>query len=63
MGFRRQLANIIEWDEFRDDMIFYKWHNAEIKKDSRIVIRPGQDAVFMYNGKIGEYLKTKETSK
>lgn len=53
MGFfRRQLANIIEWDEFRDDMIFYKWHNAEIKKDSRIVIRPGQDAVFMYNGKI-----------
>ncbi len=53
MGFfRRQLANIIEWDEFRDDMIFYKWHNAEIKKDSKIIIRPGQDAVFMYNGKI-----------
>ncbi|NLJ89704.1 MAG: hypothetical protein GX323_02280 [Clostridiales bacterium] len=53
MGFfKRQLANIIEWDEFRDDMIFYKWHNAEIKKDSRIVIRPGQDAIFLYNGKI-----------
>lgn len=53
MGFfRRQLANVIEWQEFRDDMIFYKWHNEEIKKGSRLIIRPGQDAVFLYNGKI-----------
>lgn len=53
MGFfKRQLANVIEWDEFRDDMIFYKWHNDEIKKDSKIIIRPGQDAVFLYNGQI-----------
>lgn len=53
MGFfRRQLANVIEWDEFRDDMIFYKWHNDEVKKDSKIIIRPGQDAIFMYNGNI-----------
>lgn len=50
--FKRQLANVIEWDEFRDDMIFYKWHNSEIKKDSKIIIRPGQDAVFLYNGLI-----------
>ena len=53
MGFfKRQLKNVIEWDEFRDDMIFYKWHNDEIKKDSKLIIRPGQDAIFMYNGKI-----------
>lgn len=53
MGFfKRQLKNVIEWDEFRDDMIFYKWHNNEIKKDSKLIIRPGQDAIFMYNGKI-----------
>ena len=52
MGFfKRQLKNVIEWDEFRDDMIFYKW-NDEIKKDSKLIIRPGQDAIFMYNGKI-----------
>ena len=27
-------------------------HNDEIKKGSRLVIRPGQDAIFMYNGKV-----------
>lgn len=50
--FSRQFANVVEWQEFRDDMIFYKWHNDEIKRGSRLIIRPGQDAVFMYNGKI-----------
>ncbi len=50
--FSRQLANVVEWQEFRDDMIFYKWSNDEIKKGSRLIIRPGQDAVFLYNGRI-----------
>jgi membrane protease subunit (stomatin/prohibitin family) len=50
--FSKQFANVVEWQEFRDDMIFYKWHNDEIKKGSRLIIRPGQDAVFLYNGKI-----------
>lgn len=50
--FSRQFANVVEWDEFRDDMIFYKWGNKEIKKGSRLIIRPGQDAIFLYNGKI-----------
>lgn len=50
--FSKQFANVVEWQEFRDDMIFYKWNNSEIKKGSRLIIRPGQDAVFLYNGKI-----------
>jgi len=50
--FRRQFANVVEWQEFRDDMIFYKWNNDEIKRGSRLIIRPGQDAIFLYNGKI-----------
>lgn len=50
--FSGQLANVVEWEEFRDDMIFYKWNNKEIKKGSRLIIRPGQDAIFLYNGKI-----------
>ena len=49
--FSNQLSNVIEWEEFRDDMIFYKWHNSEIKKGSKLIIRPGQDAVFLFNGK------------
>ncbi len=50
--FSKQFANVVEWLEFRDDMIFYKWNNDEIKKGSRLIIRPGQDAIFLYNGKI-----------
>jgi membrane protease subunit (stomatin/prohibitin family) len=50
--FSKQFANVVEWQEFRDDMIFYKWSNDEIKKGSRLIIRPGQDAIFLYNGKI-----------
>ncbi|MDO5382902.1 MAG: SPFH domain-containing protein [Eubacteriales bacterium] len=50
--FSGQLANVVEWEEYRDDMIFWKWTNKEIKKGSKLVIRPGQDAIFLYNGKI-----------
>ncbi|MGE8205409.1 SPFH domain-containing protein [Heyndrickxia sp. NPDC080065] len=50
--FKNQFANVVEWQEFRDDMIFYKWSNREIKKGSKLIIRPGQDAIFLNNGKI-----------
>ena len=33
-------------------MLFWKWDNKEIKKGSKLVVRMGQDAIFMYNGKI-----------
>lgn len=52
MFFKNQFANVVEWEEFRDDMIFWKWNNTEIKKGSRLIIRPGQDAIFINNGKI-----------
>ena len=50
--FSKQFANVVEWQEFRDDMVFYKWNNDEIKTGSRLIIRPGQDAIFLYNGKV-----------
>ncbi|RKD22918.1 hypothetical protein BEP19_11825 [Ammoniphilus oxalaticus] len=50
--FRNQLANVVEWQEFREDMIFYKWPNREIKKGSRLIVQPGQDAIFFNNGRI-----------
>lgn len=53
MGFlSNQLLNVVEWDEKREGVIFWKWPNDEIKKGSKLVIRPGQDAIFMYMGKI-----------
>jgi membrane protease subunit (stomatin/prohibitin family) len=50
--FSNQFADVVEWEEYRDDMLFWKWTNKEIKKDSRLIIKPGQDAIFMYNGMV-----------
>lgn len=53
MGFfKSQFANVVEWEEFREDMIFWKWQEREIKKGSKLVIQMGQDAIFLNNGKI-----------
>src|SRR5699024_7408174 len=50
--FKGQLANVIEWDEFREDMIFWKWLNNEIKNGSKLIISLGQDAIFFHQGRI-----------
>lgn len=50
--FFKQLANVIEWPEASDSVLFWKWQNQEIKKGSKLVIRPGQDAIFLYNGRV-----------
>ncbi len=50
--FKNQFSNVVEWQEYRDDMLFWIWKNDEIKKGSRLVLRPGQDAIFLYNGKV-----------
>lgn len=50
--FSNQFSNVVEWEEWREDMIFWKWTNREIKKGSRLILRPGQDAIFLYNGKV-----------
>lgn len=50
--FKNQFMNVIEWNESRDDVLFWKWRNNEIKGGSRLIIKPGQDAIFIYNGKI-----------
>lgn len=50
--FATQLANVIEWNESEGGVLLWKWANDEIKKGSKLIIRMGQDAIFMYNGKI-----------
>ncbi|MFI3129249.1 MAG: SPFH domain-containing protein [Bacillota bacterium] len=52
MALFKQFANVIQWEEWREDMIFWKWGNNEIKKGSKLIIRPGQDAIFLFNGRI-----------
>ncbi len=53
MGFfKNQFSNVVEWNENGAGVLFYKWQNQEIKKGSRLIIRPGQDAIFLYNGRV-----------
>ena len=53
MGFlKNQLLNVIEWNETREGVLFWKWDNEEIKKGSKLIIRPGQDAIFLHNGAV-----------
>lgn len=50
--FGTQLANVVEWNESTPGALLWKWQNNEIKKGSKLIIRMGQDAIFMYNGKV-----------
>ncbi len=50
--FKKQFSNVVEWKESSADQIFWKWNNDEIKKGSKLILRPGQDAIFFNNGKI-----------
>ena len=53
MGFfSKQFASVIEWKESNEETLFWKFQSDEIKKDSRLIVRPGQDAIFLYNGKL-----------
>ncbi len=53
MGFfGNQFSSIVEWQETRNDVLFWKWQDSEIKKGSQLIIRPGQDAIFLFNGRI-----------
>ena len=50
--FQTQLSNVVEWNESAPGTLLWKWQNQEIKKGSKLIIRMGQDAIFMYNGKV-----------
>lgn len=53
MGFfSKEFSNVVEWKENQPEVLFWKWNNAEIKKGSVLIIRPGQDAIFLYNGRV-----------
>ena len=49
---KNQFSSVVEWPDMDDDAIFYKWHQSELKKGSRLIIRPAQDAIFLYQGRV-----------
>lgn len=44
--FGKQLANVVEWEEYRDDIIFWKWTNREIKKGKPLNHKTGSGCHF-----------------
>lgn len=53
MAWFGQGKDTIEWEETRGDLLFYKWPAKEIKRGSRLVLRPGQKAIFYSDGIVG----------
>ncbi|MEZ4651560.1 MAG: SPFH domain-containing protein, partial [Candidatus Eisenbacteria bacterium] len=60
MGFvqklRNELIDIVEWvDDSRHTLVwrFPRYHN-QIKNGAQLIVRPGQTAVFVHQGKIAD---------
>ena len=50
--FSNQFQSVIEWSDDSEGILLWKWQDTTIKKNSKLVIRPGQQAVFLYNGNV-----------
>ena len=57
--FGNQFANVIEWEEYNDDMLFRKWSNKEIKKDSRLIFLGDPDEIKKLMEAVANQGKTK----
>lgn len=53
---RNELIDIIEWEEMDPDVLVHRFerHNNEIKWGAKLVVRPGQRAVFVSEGQIAD---------
>lgn len=55
MGFfANQLRSVIEWKDADPDLLIWKWTgtNDELKNASKLIINPGQAAIFVYEGQV-----------
>lgn len=55
MGFfANQMRSVIEWKDPSPDLLIWKWTgtNDELKDASKLIINPGQAAIFVYEGQI-----------
>lgn len=53
---RHQLIDIVEWEDMDSDVLVHKFqdYQNEIKYGAKLVVRPGQYAVFVNEGKIAD---------
>lgn len=55
MGFfANQLRSVIEWKDADPDLLIWRWtgSNDELKNASKLLINPGQAAIFVYEGQV-----------
>ena len=56
--FKNQFLSVIEWKgETRDTMVYRYPMDGEIMKKSKVVVREGQVAIFVFEGKLTDILK------
>jgi len=53
-----QLRSVIEWENPAEGDLFYRWteNGDEIKNASKLIVGPGQGAIFVYEGKVESVL-------
>ena len=53
-GVRRQLRSVIEWTDPAPDLLIWRWDGSgdELKNASKLLVNPGQAAIFVYEGKV-----------
>lgn len=56
--FRRQLSQVIEWDNQNTNLLVYKFPsvNDEIKNASKLIVAPGQGVILVYEGKVVDHI-------
>ena len=55
MGFwANQTKSVIEWKDASPEMLIWRWDgtNDELKNGSKLIVNPGQAAIFVYEGEI-----------
>jgi len=55
--FRGQFIDIVEWPEEKEGVLVHRFdrHNNEIKNHAKLVVRPGQMAIFVNEGQIADH--------
>jgi membrane protease subunit (stomatin/prohibitin family) len=53
-GMNRQLRSVIEWKDPPPDLLVWRWDGSgdELKNASKLLVDPGQAAIFVYEGKV-----------
>ena len=56
---RNEFIDIIEWPNQEEDVLVYRFprYNNEIKMGAKLIVRPGQHAVFVNEGEIADHFE------